>query len=150
MVVVYATSLLSQKSQRKVLKQLTTLNFMKYIVGKLNEDNLMTRLHSIHLPRQIRSIISPIVKCDIPEDFGQSDVQNKLPRNERKYCYLCHYKKRTKTAYICCTCQKPVCLSCSMKICRHCVTEKWLNITEKWINTHFKIFFIWRPFSFVM
>lgn len=112
------------ESQRKVPKHLTRLNFLKSIAEKLNENNLMTRLHNNHLPRQLRSIVSTILACDIPEDFGQLDVEHKLPRNDRKYCYLCHYKKRTKTAYLCCTCKKPVCLSCSMKICRHCVTEK--------------------------
>lgn len=108
------------ESQSDVPK-LKRLDFLKSIAESLNESNLMTRLHSTRLPCQIRCSISSVLKKDIPEDVRHSETGDKLPREERKYCYLCHYKKRTKTAYLCIKCLKPICLTCSKKICRRCL-----------------------------
>lgn len=102
------------ESQSGVPK-LKRLNFLKSIAENLNQSNLMTRLHSSRLPRQIRSSISSDLKKEIPKDTSHSESRDKVPRTERKYCYLCHYKKRTKNAHLCTKCLKPVCLTCLKK-----------------------------------
>lgn len=101
--------------------KLSRLLYLKGLAENLNEFNLKTRLYNSRLPRQLRAIISEITKVPIPNEVGDED--EKLPRNQRKYCHLCPSRLKRKTAYLCHTCTKPVCLGCSKKVCKTCADK---------------------------
>lgn len=106
----------------KRANKLSRLNFLKALAANLNENNLRSRLYNTKIPRQLRTSISSIIGIEVPEEVDPRI--EKLPRDQRQYCTLCHYKKRTKTAYLCCKCFKPICLSCAKKICNNCVQRE--------------------------
>ncbi|XP_047531408.1 piggyBac transposable element-derived protein 4-like [Vanessa atalanta] len=109
------------QSQKESVK-LTRLKFLKNVARSLNETNLKTRMYNSRLPRNTRFIISEIIQEDLPNDVDETN-EDKLPREQRKYCFLCPKKIKRKTAYICNACGKPICLSCSKKVCRQCAVR---------------------------
>ncbi|CAK1598011.1 unnamed protein product [Parnassius mnemosyne] len=106
------------KSQAGISK-MTRLNYIKGLAEQLNDMNLKSRQYNERLPRQLRELISDITKVPLVEE--QQVLDDKLPRNQRKYCHICPKRLKRKTSFLCHTCMKPVCLACTKKICTHCV-----------------------------
>lgn len=109
------------QSQTDIHKQ-TRLVYMKALAEQLNEYNLKTRLYNKRIPRQLRAMISEITKLPIPAE-EQSTEDEKLPRDQRKYCHVCPSRLKRKTVYLCHCCMRPVCLACTKKICARCVAK---------------------------
>lgn len=107
------------------IAKMSRLDYIKGLSQQLNEYNLKTRLYNSNLPRQLRAIISEITNTNIPLSAEvEPNVEQKLARNERKYCHLCPPRLKRNTAYLCHTCTKPVCLGCTKKICTQCANNR--------------------------
>ncbi|XP_017779488.1 PREDICTED: uncharacterized protein LOC108564841 [Nicrophorus vespilloides] len=98
-------------------RQSTRVDFMRTLAKQLVTPYMETRMTNPNLPRELRTTIQRILGVTI--EMRDVDL-DKLPREERKICFVCPAKKRRKTCYLCCNCKRPVCLECSRKICLNC------------------------------
>ncbi|GBP85250.1 PiggyBac transposable element-derived protein 4 [Eumeta japonica] len=110
------------QNQTGIRKQ-TRLDYLKGLAEQLNENNLKTRLYNTRLPRQLREIISEIIKVPLLPPIDENAQDGKLPRDQRKYCHICPSRLKRKTVYLCHSCAKPVCLACTKKICVQCAAK---------------------------
>lgn len=90
-------------------------------------EKLAFQLVRPHLERRLESsFINRKLKLSICEILGiNPSANNPVLRVEklekRKDCYLCDYKKKRRTAYVCFHCQRPICLECAKKVCSECI-----------------------------
>lgn len=103
-------------------KPITRMIFLKTLAKQLTQPALQERLVNTRLPRELRMSVARVLGTDMKQD-EEAQHEEKLPRDQRKTCYLCPAKKKRKTAYLCCNCKSPICLECSKKMCSECVNH---------------------------
>lgn len=95
---------------------ITRLNFLKALARSLTEPYMKVRLTGANLQKELRFTISRVLKVEVNEEENpEVDVLER-----RGTCYLCDWRLKRRTKYLCCACKKPICLQCSKKICKRC------------------------------
>lgn len=92
-------------------------DFMKELAKSLVKPYMESRLRNPRVPKEVRMLISRILKVEEP-------IGREIVLENRKYCYLCPSKLHRKTKYVCIDCQKPICLECSRKMCKNCAEKR--------------------------
>lgn len=101
-------------------KRLERLEFLKVLAKQLYEPLLVERSQKTNLSRELRYGLIRILDT-APQAPAPAEVEDVLPRNQRKYCSNCDPKLKRKTAHLCVNCKKSICLQCSKKICIRCI-----------------------------
>lgn len=94
----------------------TRFAFIKDLAFKLITPHLEKRLNNPRISKDIRSLISRILKT--PEVPDVDDIQETLER--RKTCIMCPASLKRKSKYVCMTCKGAICLQCARKFCAKC------------------------------
>ncbi|KAJ8929064.1 hypothetical protein NQ314_018282 [Rhamnusium bicolor] len=90
--------------------------FLEKLAFQLVTPELERRSTNPYIQRNLRLTILRIL--DKPEGENPQTKLEKLEK--RKNCFLCLYKLKRRTAYLCFNCQKPICLECAKKMCPEC------------------------------
>ncbi|CAB4063339.1 unnamed protein product [Lepeophtheirus salmonis] len=88
------------KNEKKLKRRL----FIKEVAYELIKDNLLKRLHNVHVPTKIRKRISEILNVDIPSSSPENLTIVSLKR-----CTLCGRSKDRKVKTRCNSCYDYVC-----------------------------------------
>lgn len=102
----------------KDVQSIKRLNFLKALARSLVEPHMRARLAGSTLQNELRFTISRVLGIKVNEDMERTE-EDVLER--RGTCYLCDWRLKRRTKYLCCVCKKPICLQCSKKICKKCV-----------------------------
>ncbi|KAJ8951169.1 hypothetical protein NQ314_007709 [Rhamnusium bicolor] len=90
--------------------------FLEKLAFQLVTPELEHSSTNPYIQRNLRLTILRIL--DNPEGENHETKLEKLEK--KKNCFLCPYKLKRRTAYLCFNCQKPICLECAKKMCPEC------------------------------
>ncbi|KAJ4427409.1 hypothetical protein ANN_25031 [Periplaneta americana] len=93
---------------------ISRFGFLKTLGRQLTEPYLHERLVNDRLPKELRMIVSSILKEPLPKN------EETREKSKRKRCALCPRSKEKETNQYCVSCDRPVCHACRSVTCREC------------------------------